>query len=86
MALLVEEGDVLRNGVAGNVEMVGREVGVGVADRDAGQDAVFVGDLAVAAQDVGIAGDADLNACPDPRADRASTKVCTNIPTAMLST
>ena len=60
----VEEHHVLLDGLAADVQLIGREVRVGVADRQATQDRQFRRDRQLRADDLGIPCDRDLDASP----------------------
>ena len=61
---VVEEHHVLLDGLAADVRLIGGEVWVGVADRQAAQDRHFRRDRELRADDLGIPRDRDLDASP----------------------
>lgn len=60
--LAVEEHHVLPDGLAADVQAIGGEVWVGVADRQAAQNRQFRRDSQLRADDLGIPRDRDLDA------------------------
>src|SRR6267142_5564570 len=82
---VVEEHDVLRDGVAPDAQFVGRKVRVGVADGQRADDRELGRDLQLGADDVGIPRHRDLHARAQPRSVRASISVCKYMPTVTAS-
>jgi hypothetical protein len=60
--LAVEENRVLTDGLAVDFQLVGSEIGVGITDRQAGQNRQLLRDVQLRADDLRIPGDRDLDA------------------------
>jgi hypothetical protein len=62
LVLAVEENRVIPDGLAADFQLVGGEIGVGIADRQAAEDRQLLRDFQLRADDLRISDDRDLDA------------------------